>query len=138
MFESLKNRFNATGPSQRQVGDFTQAAANGNINAVKKFLDKHEDAVNCKDDSGSTALMTAASSGQIYVAELLLNRGADMAAKNPSGKTAQMLALGNRDLKMAKLLAQWPEIRKKRQKKQQQEKKAAIREKTIHLLLQKH
>lgn len=135
---TLKDKFNSGGPSQKQIEAFLHAAELGDVKDVKKFLDKHKDAVDCQGRHGHTALMIAVAYGHIYVAELLLNRGADAHLKNDDGKSARSMAAENRDIGMVKMLAQWPKAQEKRQKKQEQEKKSAAREQTVQELLQKH
>ncbi len=77
IFDKLKNQFNSR-PSQKAVDAFCRHAKEGNIPAVKKFLDKYKDAANAKDKKGSTALVNAALKGHIECVSLLLERGADV------------------------------------------------------------
>jgi len=137
MFDSLKGKFNSTGPSQREVDGFTHAAATGDAQRLKKFLDKNRNAVDCKDSNGQTALMMAVAHKHLYAAELLLNHGADAFKKNAAGKSARSLAAGNKDMRMVKMLAQWPKTQKKRKKAHEKEKKDAARKKVVNKLLGK-
>ena len=65
-----------------------KAAANGNIEAVKQYLDGGAD-VNAKDGGGWTPLHHAAEAGHKEIAELLIANGADVNAKDKdrSGST---------------------------------------------------
>ena len=58
-----------------------KAAANGNIEAVKQYLDGGAD-VNAKDGGGWTPLHHAAEAGHKEIAELLIANGADVNAKD--------------------------------------------------------
>src|ERR1039458_1747186 len=59
----------------------TEAAASGDLRAVKSLLTKGTD-INGVDASGRTALMYAAWRGHLDVAKTLLDRGADPNAKS--------------------------------------------------------
>ena len=64
--------------------DIHDAAAKGNIEAVKQYLDGGAD-VNAKDDfDGRTPLHEAANK---EIAELLIAKGADVNAQNGGGRT---------------------------------------------------
>ena len=71
-------------------GTLHKACKKGNIEAVKQFLADGAD-VNAKDDDfGWTALHIAAMSTideQLEIAELLISRGAEVNAKDNSGRT---------------------------------------------------
>ena len=58
-----------------------------NVETVKSLLNNGVD-VNAKNHLGTTALMSAASSGQTNMVEFLLDRGADINAKDIGGDTA--------------------------------------------------
>ena len=49
--------------------------------------------IDAKDKEGRTALLRAATSGQVGNIKVLLNAGADLTAKDNDGKTALALAL---------------------------------------------
>jgi ankyrin repeat protein/tRNA A-37 threonylcarbamoyl transferase component Bud32 len=70
---------------------------------VKLLLDKGAD-VNAKDREGRTALMWAASSGNVDIVKILLDAGADISAKNEDGETALMLAQRNKQVDTMKIL----------------------------------
>ena len=61
--------------------DITEAAATGNIEAVKQSIADGAD-VNTKDDDGRTPLHYVANEGHMEIAELLISKGADLNAKD--------------------------------------------------------
>ena len=62
------------------------AAAKGNIEAVKKYLDDGKD-VNAKDDTGMTPLHYETANDHKELAELLIAKGANVNAKSDEGRT---------------------------------------------------
>ncbi|KNB46618.1 hypothetical protein JH06_2124 [Blastocystis sp. subtype 4] len=62
------------------------AAGDGNIDAVKRFLDSGV-SPNAQDSSGYSPLHAAASYGHIDILELLVNRGGDVMLKDVDGDT---------------------------------------------------
>ena len=89
-----------------QVPDISliEAAAKGNIEAVKQHLAAGTD-VNEKATLGrGTSLHTAAAWGQKEVAELLIANGADVNAKSDIGETPLNDAIGTDHPKIADLL----------------------------------
>ena len=68
-----------------------EAAANGNIEAVKQHIAAGAD-VNAKDNWGWTPLHYAALKGHKEIAELLIAKGADMNAVGDLGRTPLDLA----------------------------------------------
>ena len=71
-----------------------EAVKNNNIKKVKMFLYAYKDVVNARneDDYQKTAFLVAAQSGQLAIAKLLKQRGADMHAKDERGNNALKLA----------------------------------------------
>ncbi|MBC8217965.1 MAG: ankyrin repeat domain-containing protein [Planctomycetes bacterium] len=68
--------------------DIWTAAASGNIEAIKQHLEAGTD-INAKEPSGgSTPLMVAAAFGQADVAELLIEKGANINGRSSDGGTA--------------------------------------------------
>ena len=76
--------------------DFVQTAYDGDLDAVRGYLDSGTD-VNSRGSNGDTALMMAAQQGHKDVVEFLLQRGADVFIKNRSGWTALHFANNNDD-----------------------------------------
>ena len=82
------------------------AAAEGNLNAVKKYLAKGID-INAKGGSlKSTVLLSAALYDQVEMVEFLIQNGADVNAKSEDGTTALHAAAFLGQYKVAKLLIQ--------------------------------
>ena len=72
--------------------DIHEAAAKGNIEAVKQYLDGGGD-VNAKDDfDGRTPLHYAAQLGHKEIVELLIANGADVNARRDGGRTPLLSA----------------------------------------------
>ena len=81
-----------------------EAAALGNIEAVKQFLDSGTD-VNAKDETGGTPLDEAAGWGRKDMVELLIAKGADVNAKfDDDGSTPLHLAAWKGHFETAELL----------------------------------
>ena len=81
-----------------------EAAALGNIEAVKQFLDSGTD-VNAKDKTGGTPLDEAAGRGRKDIVELLIAKGADVNAKfEDDGSTPLHLAAWKGHFETAELL----------------------------------
>ena len=82
------------------------AAAEGNLNAVKKYLAKGID-INAKGGSlKSTVLLSATLYDQVEMVEFLIQNGADVNAKSEDGTTALHAAAFLGQYKVAKLLIQ--------------------------------
>lgn len=79
------------------------ATYSGQIETVKMLIDAGAD-LNFVDNSGNTALMTAAKKEKYEIAELLIKSGADLNIKNDAGKTALTLT---EDLEIEDLLKQF-------------------------------
>ena len=73
-------------------GDTTllKAVKNGDIKRVKQILDYKTDGINMPDNDGNTPLMIATSMGYYAIANLLLDRGADVNIVNKNGEDALM------------------------------------------------
>ncbi len=71
--------------------DFFEAARNGDLPAVKRFIDKGTN-VNARANDGATALLAASLNGHQEVVQALLDKGADVNAKDNYGATALILA----------------------------------------------
>ena len=87
-------------PTTAKASDISihEAAALGNIEAVKQFLDSGTD-VNAKfDEDGSTPLHLAAWKGHFDAAELLIAADADVNAKMDDGDTPLDLAKGHPEI----------------------------------------
>ena len=81
-----------------------EAAALGNIEAVKQFLDSGTD-VNAKDKTGGTPLDEAAGWGRKEIVELLIAKGADVNAKfEDDGSTPLHLSAWKGHFETAELL----------------------------------
>ena len=85
--------------------ELIDAARKGDINRIKKLLDKGAD-VNAKDKDGETALMAAALRGHTEIVQFLLNKGADVNAKRNDGTTALMAAAREGHTETVRILKQ--------------------------------
>jgi cytohesin len=93
--------------------DIWEATKQGDVEAVKQFIASGTD-VDAKDNislwmtgniRGRTPLYWAAWTGEMEIAELLIDAGADVNAKNDEGRTPLDLAIQNSD---------WSHVRRKR------------------------
>ena len=93
--------------------DIWEATKQGDVEAVKQFIASGTD-VDAKDNislwmkdniRGRTPLYWAAWTGEMEIAELLIDAGADVNAKNDEGRTPLDLAIQN---------SAWPHVRRKR------------------------
>ncbi|MBC8471859.1 MAG: ankyrin repeat domain-containing protein, partial [Planctomycetes bacterium] len=71
----------------QEIGIWT-AAARGNIDAIEQHLKAGTDIDAMEPQGGSTPLMVAAAFGQANVAELLIEKGANVNARSSDGGTA--------------------------------------------------
>lgn len=71
---------------------FYDAATMGDQDAVEAMLSKNPNLVRASDANGFTALHGVAGQDEPELAELLIDRGADVAAKNDMGMTALHIA----------------------------------------------
>ena len=91
--------------------DLCKFAKDGNIQKVRQLLDKGAD-INYKSEllrvgksgGGSSPLFWAASKGHARVVRELLNRGAEIEAKNALGSTALLCATAGGHLHVVKML----------------------------------
>ncbi len=79
------------------------AAADGNIEAVKQHLDAGAD-VNAKYEDEGTPLHLAAYYGHKEITELLMAKGADLEARNEDGMTSLHFAVAGGHKEIAELL----------------------------------
>ncbi len=93
--------------AQSEVAD---AAMRGDVDAVRRLLDASADVngrpadVNARQGDGATALHWAAYGGDVELARLLIDAGADPAAANRNGSTPLWLAATNGDTAMIQTL----------------------------------
>ena len=85
----------ASAYAQANAGDLIQAIRNNDLASLKASLAKSANAVNTKDQRGSTLLMHAAAIGSPEAVKLLLASGADVNARNEVEATALILGAGN-------------------------------------------
>ena len=71
------------------------AAREGKADVVRALLSGNDVNVNITDAQGNTPLIEAARFGHDDVTRVLIERGADLKAKNKEGQTALMLAVKN-------------------------------------------
>lgn len=96
----LKVGFSADIRDRKGVPLLVLAIRNNNPAAGEVLLSRGADPNAVSDDRGTTALMEAASLGNLDVVEMLLNHGSNPDLRSKSGRTALMLAVseGNRDV----------------------------------------
>ncbi|KAL8104599.1 hypothetical protein AgCh_028717 [Apium graveolens] len=82
------------------------ATSSGHTQVVKilSAVDPLVSGINSADEEGWVPLHSAASSGNVEIVELLLNRGADVNLKNNGGRTALHYAASKGWLKIAQIL----------------------------------
>jgi len=78
--------------NKRDTSKFHWDAKNGNVDAVKKYLESKGD-INIKNHLGETPLHFAASGGNKEIVELLINGGADFNEVSDIGNTPLDLAI---------------------------------------------
>lgn len=103
--KTLKKTFNK--PTQKEVDWFVYDTGEGDKAAVTKFLNKYgASVVNEKNSMGRTALMKTAMYGHPDIAELLLEKGADVHATDDDSRTALTWAAGRGRKNMVEFLLQ--------------------------------
>jgi ankyrin repeat protein len=81
-----------------------QAAGDGDIEGVKKCIEKNPKLLNARNPDGRTALHEAAAEGQAEIVEFLLSKKADMNVKDKKGQTALHLAAKDGYIEVISLL----------------------------------
>ncbi|OLN95493.1 Ankyrin-3-like protein 4 [Colletotrichum chlorophyti] len=100
-------RLNTANILQNLPRALSWSALSGNLEDMKMILDGGADVNGPSDESGWTALMSAAEKGHTDAATLLLDRGADPnAATLANGNTALLMAAKNGHLEVIELLLQ--------------------------------
>jgi 7,8-dihydropterin-6-yl-methyl-4-(beta-D-ribofuranosyl)aminobenzene 5'-phosphate synthase len=84
--------------------DILKAAQQGDIDTVKKLLNKNPDLLKTKDENGITPMHVAANGGHKEIIELLLSKGADANIKDNNGRTPLFFAAGNGSIDICTLL----------------------------------
>jgi ankyrin repeat protein len=82
---------------------FLHAASRGNVSIMSALIDAGAN-INTQDDSGLSALHVAVEENQIDAIFLLLQRGANLLARDAEGDTPYDIAHGNGDAALADLL----------------------------------
>jgi formylglycine-generating enzyme required for sulfatase activity len=89
-------------------GEFIDALQIGDADTVAQLIDQNPDLINARLwDNGATALHVVAGNGQWDIVKLLLDRGAEVDAKNASGYTPLLSAVRSHYYKSAKILAEY-------------------------------
>lgn len=87
---TLKNTFNE--PSPEEISEFLDAAGDGEKATVAEFLKKYKSIIEQREpEDGWTALMMAAMRNYKSTVKLLLDKGADLEARDNKGRTVLML-----------------------------------------------
>ena len=78
----------------RETESLLDASEAGDLRRAREILSQRANAVeiNCRDDLGDTPLILAARNGHLEMAQLLLEKGADVEATNSSNDTALISA----------------------------------------------
>lgn len=88
---------------ERLNGNLLDATVSGNISGVSRLVKAGAD-LDAGDDCGLTALMLAASKGDIQICRLLIRNGADVDVRDNTNRTALMLAAKNGHADVCRLL----------------------------------
>ena len=92
VFKSSNNNKTNTSKNKRFSRELHWHAKNGNVDAVKKYLESKGD-INIKNDLGETPLHWAASGGNREIVEMLIDEGADINEVSGLGNTPLDLAI---------------------------------------------
>ena len=84
--------------------EFVEAAQNGDIHKVKRFLETKQVYVNCRGDKNDRALNVASDNGHVEIAKLLIENGADINIKGTKGWTSLHSATANGSIEIVKFL----------------------------------
>ena len=87
-----------------QTKDVFELCRNGNTADLKTMLQQDTSLVNFKQSNGFTPFIIATYNGQVAVATLLIEKGADINAQDRSGNTALMGLCFNGNVELVKLL----------------------------------
>lgn len=93
-----------TGPNEDTGAALLSAVERGDCKMVVELLDSGSNVDTRRKGEGSTPLIVACAKGHIEVAKVLLDKGADVNARNVNGWTALMAASANDRLDAVKLL----------------------------------
>lgn len=94
----------AGGCTSERYTELMNASRDGNIPAVIRVLERKETNINQLSTQGKSALMFAASNGQLDTVKLLIERGADPLIKDNFGTTATIIAATTGSTEVVKLL----------------------------------
>ncbi len=83
---------------------FFKAVANNNKKALEALIGAGFNNVNIKLHNNSSALLLATAQGHIELVELLLDKGADVNAKDKDGLTSLMVSISNGSIEIVQLL----------------------------------
>ena len=86
--------------------EMIKAVNHGSLDRAKLLLAAAPDLINARDGTGATLLMIASHDGNLKMAELLVENGADVNAKDKAGTTALMKASDMGKLEIAELLVE--------------------------------
>lgn len=89
---------------QAQKGELHRAVVNNDIDLVKSLINRGEDINSGKWTKRSTPLMLAAQNGNLEIAQILLDAGADPGKRSISGSTALHYACWQGNFEIARLL----------------------------------
>lgn len=74
------------------------------VDIVKYLIDIGADINAISEDRNNTAIMDAASAGNLELVKLLVNEGADLECQSKNGQTALILAVGHGDVEVSNFL----------------------------------